>query len=49
MHLSLYAEDAILRVQYVPSALNPSNYFSRMPNKGEWSLEGGLAQDLMHR
>ena len=45
----LEAEDAILRVQYVPSALNPSDYFSRMPNKGEWSLEAGLAQDLMHR
>ena len=35
--------------QYVPPALNPSVYFSRMPNKGEWSLEAELAQDLMHR
>ena len=41
-------EDAILRVQYVPSALNLSDYFSRMPKKGEWSLEAELAQDLMH-
>ena len=33
----------------MPSALNPIDYFSRIPKKGEWSLEGGLAQDLMHR
>eukprot|EP01052_Picozoa_sp_SAG31_P030608 SAG31_NODE_3155_length_4612_cov_2.728784_2_plen_379_part_00 len=35
----LEAEDAELRVRWVASALNPSDYFSRMPSKGEWTLD----------
>jgi hypothetical protein len=43
----LEVEDADLRVQWVASALNPSDYFSRMPNKGEWRLRRADAALLL--
>ena len=39
--------DLILRVRYVASAENPSDYFSRVPYKGEWLLDPPLAHQLM--
>ena len=39
--------DLILRVRYVASAANPSDYFSRVPYKGEWLLDPALAHQLM--
>ena len=34
----LRGEEALLRCRYVMSAENPSDYFSRVPSKGEWVL-----------
>eukprot|EP01052_Picozoa_sp_SAG31_P027652 SAG31_NODE_2603_length_5399_cov_2.741887_2_plen_415_part_00 len=45
----LEEQDMTLRVRWVPSAANPSDYFSRMPNKGEWRLDSEFAASLLHR
>jgi hypothetical protein len=39
--------DLILRVRYVASLDNPSDYFSRIPYKGEWLLDPTVAHTLM--
>jgi hypothetical protein len=45
----LESENTIMRSRYVRSAENPSDYFSRIPNKGEWVLHPDLAADWLHR
>jgi hypothetical protein len=45
----LESENAVMRARYVQSASNPSDYFSRIPNKGEWVLHPDLAAVWMRQ
>ena len=41
--------DISLRMRYVPSALNPSDYFTRYADKGDWQLDPRVAGPLLKR
>ena len=40
--------DCNLRVRWIESALNPSDYFSRFVDKADWQLRPALAHSVMH-
>ena len=41
--------DIDLRVRYIPSKENPSDYFSREADKADWSFEPQVVQPLLTR
>lgn len=41
--------DIDLRTRYIESAENPSDYFSREADKGDWSLDPGFVEPLLVR
>eukprot|EP01052_Picozoa_sp_SAG31_P047538 SAG31_NODE_9558_length_1258_cov_25.253667_2_plen_225_part_00 len=45
----LEEENIILKVRYIESARNPSDWYSRVRDKAEWRLREDLARKWMHR
>ena len=42
-------ENIMLQVRYIRSAVNPSDFYSRVSDKAQWRLDPAVASSLMHR